>query len=45
MAMNAFRRSVAADTKKKGGKGKGSWYDKFRLPQTQPGAPFVLVRA
>ena len=45
MVMNAFRRSVVADTKKKGGKSKGAWYDKFRLPQTQPGAPFVLVRA
>jgi DNA-directed RNA polymerase subunit RPC12/RpoP len=45
MVMNAFRRSVVADTKKKGGKSKGVWYDKFRLPQTQPGAPFVLVRA
>lgn len=46
MAVSAFRRSVAADTKQKGGKGgKGTWYDRFRLPQTQPGAPFVLVRA
>jgi len=44
MAMSSFRRSVAADTKKKGGKSKGAWYDKFRLPQTQPGAPIVIVR-
>jgi len=43
MAMSAFRRSVAADTKKKG-KSKGAWYDKFRLPQTQPGAPIIVVR-
>lgn len=43
--MSSFRRSVAADTKKKGGKGKGAWYDKFKLPQTQPGAPLVFIRA
>lgn len=46
MVMSSFRRSVAADTKKKGGKGgKGAWYDRFRLPNTQPGAPICIVRA
>lgn len=45
MVMSSFRRSVVADTKKKGGKSKGAWYDKMKLPTTNPGAPIVLVRA
>jgi len=44
MAMSAFRRSVAADTKQKGGKSKGAFWDKMRLPQSQPGAPFIVLR-
>jgi hypothetical protein len=42
--MTSFRRSVAADTKKKGGKSKGAWYDKYRLPTTQPGSPIILMK-
>lgn len=45
MVMNSFRRSVAADTKKKGSKSKSAWYDKLRLPDSQPGAAIVIVRA
>lgn len=33
---SAFRRSVAADTKKKGGKNKGAFYEKYRIPQDSP---------
>ena len=43
MVMSSFRRSVVADTKKKG-KSKNSWYDRLRLPQTQPGAPILIYR-
>lgn len=36
MAMSAFRRSVVADTKKKGGGGKGFYYDRFKIPTNVP---------
>lgn len=49
MMMSQFRRSVIADTKKKtGGSGsgwRGSFFDRFRLPQApQPPTPFVILK-
>lgn len=40
---SAFRRSVAADTKRKGGKGNGAWFDKYKISQDKPDA-IVLFR-
>ena len=40
---SSFRRSVAADTKKKAGKGGKAWYDKYRLPKEQPGTPLIVI--
>ena len=41
---SAFRRSVVADTKKKGGR-RGSFYDRYRLPaEPAPEAAIVLIR-
>lgn len=46
MALSQFRRSIAAETQKKGsGKGwKGNWRERFRLPKTAP-TPFRLIDA
>lgn len=43
MAMSAFRRSAATESKSKGGKGgKGAWYEKLRIPKTNP-TPVVIM--
>lgn len=44
MAMSAFRRSAATETKNKGGKGgKGAWYEKMALPKGSP-TPVLMLR-
>lgn len=43
MAMSAFRRSAATETKQKGGKGgKGSWYEKLNIPKGSPTAVIIM---
>jgi hypothetical protein len=45
MITSAFRRSTAADTRKKAGKGgKAAWFEKMRLPQDNP-TPLMLISA
>lgn len=45
MVMSAFRRSVVADTKQKGGGRRGSFYDRYRLPaEPAPEAAGILLR-
>jgi hypothetical protein len=45
MVMSAFRRSVVADTKQKGGGRKGSFHDRYRLPaEPAPEAAGILLR-
>lgn len=44
MAMSAFRRSAAQETKNRGGKGgKSSYYEKMRLPKVEA-TPIVILR-
>ncbi len=43
MAVSAFRRSVVADTKKKGGGGKGAYYEKLKIPVNIP-TSLIMVR-
>jgi hypothetical protein len=45
MGMSQFRRSVKADTKRTGGKGRrGNYYERWRVPQVNA-SPFVLINA
>lgn len=45
MGMSPFRRSIKADTKRTGGKGrKGNYYERWRVPQVNA-SPFVLINA